>query len=219
MAITFNEVDLSPDTQLFFRQLATLPSRHYSSQICNTCRAIRFEVLPFENELGVPHQPSLRALKDSANSCNLCNLILLAVQQVRENVDNDYKGIKTRSQTDYDPDVVLPSGKKAVAASDPGNYSGMTFLSGEFKNQTSNKPGYPFTSDLSVRPWLFGNWWKGTSPNAPLQLLGLGVRLAKTPNVEDAEGNGQEVQGLRGYSFLKLNFHGSYLQVKAGDGT
>ena len=57
------------------------------------------------------------------------------------------------------------------------------------------------------------------SSNAPLQLLGLGVRLARTPNVEDAEGNGKEIQGLEGDSFVHLNFHGSYLQVKVGDGT
>jgi hypothetical protein len=55
--------------------------------------------------------------QDSAKSCSLCELILLAVLQVREDVDNEYKGSKTSSVVDLDPHVVLPSGKKAVGAS------------------------------------------------------------------------------------------------------
>jgi hypothetical protein len=70
-----------------------------------------------ENELGVPHQPSFKALKDSGKSRSLCELILLAVLQVREDVDNEYREIKTSSIVDLDPHVVLPSGKKAVGAS------------------------------------------------------------------------------------------------------
>jgi hypothetical protein len=33
-------------------------------------------------QVGLPHYPNLRALRDSANTCHLCNLILTAVDNV-----------------------------------------------------------------------------------------------------------------------------------------
>ena len=62
-------------------------------EICELCKAIQFAKLPFEDELGMPHQPSLKALKDSAKSCALCELILEAALGVRENVDNVYRKV------------------------------------------------------------------------------------------------------------------------------
>jgi hypothetical protein len=70
----------------------------------------RFSLKNYHSKMNSEYQ-------DSAKSCSLCELILLAVLQVREDVDNEYKGSKTSSVVDLDPHVVLPSGKKAVGAS------------------------------------------------------------------------------------------------------
>jgi hypothetical protein len=64
-------------------------------------------------------------------------------------------------------------------------------------------PGKP-----TLRPWLFGNWWRAENPNLPPQLVGLGVRISKSPNIEDAIGNNEENVILRG----------SLIRVRAQEG-
>jgi hypothetical protein len=83
---------------------------------------------------------------------------------------------------------------------------------------TSDKPGYPFDHDNFVRPWIFGNWWSLNISSHPLQLIGLGVRLAATPNIEDAEGNGREEHFPVGGNMVHIYYHGSHLRICTDDG-
>jgi hypothetical protein len=63
-----------------------------------------------------------------------------------------------------------------------------------------------------VRPWIFGNWWilheekVGTAPQ--YQLIGIGVRIGKTPYIGDAEGNDKTT----------VKHRGSQLRMRALDG-
>jgi hypothetical protein len=88
---------------------------------------------------------------------------------------------------------------------------------------------FEFDDGSFVRPWLFGNWWKQDSAGSSLQLMGLGVRLAATPNVEDAEGNntethfpdGRTLTGAyypNGRTMRNIYWHGSYLRIRMQDG-
>jgi hypothetical protein len=67
------------------------------------------------------------------------------------------------------------------------------------------------TSDV-LRPWIFGNWWilneekVGAVPQ--YQLIGIGVRIAKTPYIGDAEGNDKTT----------VKHRGSQLRIRAMDG-
>ena len=107
------------------------------------------------------------------------------------------------SEGRYQPQGRYQPGSAAVIAHQP-------------KDENSDRPGYSFGNDLSVRPWLFGNWWKARLPNDPLQLMGLGVRLAATPDLEDAEGNGPE--RATDNTLVVVHYHGSYLRVRTDDG-
>ena len=65
---------------------------------------------------------------------------------------------------------------------------------------------------------LTGIWWAAKHSGGPLQLVGLGVRLAATPKIEDAEGNGQEIQFETGCKYVQIYYHGSYLRIRSEDG-
>jgi hypothetical protein len=193
------------------------PLPHNIQYICQYCKAIAFEDLPSEDEPGFPHQPSLDALKKSAVRCPLCALILGAASEVRKRVDFRYKG-GTSGLVAWDPTMQLPDGRPTMAHFQLGDYiiGSELYLKGPASTDP-DKPGYPFDDDLSVRPWLFGNWWKLRDSNAPPQLVGLGVRLARKPNIEDAEGNGAEVQHYNANSRVELYYHGSFLRIRTED--
>lgn len=71
-----------------------------------------------------------------------------------------------------------------------------------------------FTSDESVRPWLYGNWWKRlprftqngweSEGDTDLQLIGISVRLGTGPKVDQGEGNDAK----------KINFRGTAVRVR-----
>jgi hypothetical protein len=188
------------------------------NNICALCKKISFATLPFEDEPGIPHQTSLSVLKDSAKSCALCNLILEACTQVRGEVDDEHRGVTKARWIVSHPGAVLHSGKRIYGQLLGGIYApGLNFGIEPVENQKPQKPSYSFADDLSVRPWLFGNWWKPRSPEGPSQLMGLGVRLAATPNIEDAEGNGEEIEVNQRHG-LRVHFNGTYLRFRTEDG-
>ena len=187
------------------------PLRNNVQYICRYCEAIQFADLPSEDEPGFPHQPSLQALKKSAASCALCALILDAVSEIRKSIDVIYKGGKRCGAIEYDPEGQLPDGRQVMGHFQLGDYH-------IGSDVHADKPGYPFADDVSVRPWLFGNWWKTRDSSATLQLIGLGVRLARTPNIEDAEGNGREIHYDTGDTRVDLHYHGSFLRIRTEDG-
>jgi hypothetical protein len=98
-----------------------------------------------------------------------------------------------------------------------GHYAaGSDYLSIPPQNlPASTKAAYPFGDDKSVRPWLFGNWWKLKTAD-PLQLIRLGVRLAATPNIEDAEGNGL-VQHYINDDRVHIGYNGTFLRICTED--
>lgn len=186
--------------------------------ICQFCKAIPFVDLPSEDEPALPHQPSLGALKASAGSCTLCHLILRAAIEVRKEIDNTHKGLKAHAWNELYSQNTTSSGQRMMEHSVLGRHGSgsVSNIYSEEETLTSGKPGYPFRDDASIRPWLFGNWWKACS--GPLQLMGLGVRLAATPNVEDAEGNGDENRFEDGRAYINIRYYGSYLRIRMEDG-
>ena len=50
----------------------------------------------------------------------------------------------------------------------------------------------------TLRPWLYGNWWRSPAPETPMQLIGLGVRLGTSPSIQDAVGSTKKEVRLRG---------------------
>lgn len=190
-----------------------------SLQLCKYCTAIPFADLPSEERPALPHQPSLAALRTSATTCSLCSLILDAGSSVRTYVEIEHRGLSDGSMRSYDPSYELADGRKVMANFRQGHYTpGSDGLMSRWpENQPpSSKPPYPFGSDKTVRPWLFGNWWK-LGESGPLQLIGLGVRFAPSPNIEDAEGNGQIKHFDNGDRVL-IDYHGTFLRICAEDG-
>lgn len=201
--------------------LASFPSdllSHNIEHICQYCKAIRFADLPGEDEPGFPHQPSLKALKGSANQCALCALILGAAYEVRKSVDLRHKGIGRGGWVGYQAGE-LSDGTQTMGHFQLGDFGpgSDTCVEGPAQPAT-DMPGYLFADDAFIRPWLFGNWWKSRNSSGPLQLIGLGVRLATTPNMEDAEGNGNEIYYPNGNPRIDLYYHGTFLRIRTEDG-
>ena len=128
-------------------------------------------------------------------------------------IKNDREGNKSEGPggwITHTPKVGLPSGKMRTLKIENGNF--IPGASGAIQPIVSDGPNYngpmyfnPLemfperdNSKQSLRPWLFGNWWQSENPNGPLQLIGIGVRLSKTANIEDGEGNTSETVRLRG---------------------
>jgi hypothetical protein len=206
---------LSPDLASF----GTDPLGHNVQDICKFCEAIPFANLPSEDEPGFPHQPSVQALKTSAARCALCSLLLDAVLEVRKSIDVKYKGGSRGGFTEYSPEGQLPDGRQVMGHFQLGDYYiGSDTIGGAPKEPDLDRPSYPFGDDTSIRPWLFGNWWKLRDSSATLQLIGLGVRLSRTPNIEDAEGNGKEIHYDNGNIRVDLYYHGTLLRIRTEDG-
>lgn len=75
------------------------------------------------------------------------------------------------------------------------------------------KPGWKFQDDSVVKIWLYGNWWAERPRMVPSQLMGLGVRLGNSPNIEDGEGNNLNNEG----GYRNIRFHGSQIRMKTDD--
>ena len=189
-------------------------------QCCEICKAIPFADLPSEEEPAIRHQPSLQALKDSAASCTLCDLILQAALDIRTVVERNHSGRGLGGFIRYSGRPCnLSSGEQGMGQTIIGNFAAGHFASempGE--EEATNTPGFQFGDDSSVSPWLYGNWWKRDPSDSSLQLMGLGVRLAATSNIEDAEGNDTMFRPPDGRTLRNIIWHGSYLRVITEDG-
>lgn len=183
--------------------------------VCDVCKAIPFHNLPSEEEPGFPHQSSLLLLKASALSCPLCFLILNATQEVRKSIksqhSNDDEG-RLPEWREFVSNTSL-SGKAISQVTSLGSFAPGTAMITETKSPReerpgSNKPGFVFKDDASVRPWLYGNWWEMENSDSPLQLLGLGARLGVNPGIHEGEGNTSDQVWLRG----------SHLRIRTDDG-
>jgi hypothetical protein len=160
--------------------------------ICAVCKTIPFTTLPLEEEPALPHHKSLNDLESSAKTCRLCLLLLRAAGELSMILNGS--AINRGGFADYYGNGIT-------------HYLGRQGLGGSATTGQSYKSP-PYMSPLEmfpdgdgeaseVLPWIFGNWWTFGTPEKPLQLIGMGVRLSKTPKIEDAEGNSPQVH-LRG---------------------
>ncbi|KAL2198294.1 heterokaryon incompatibility protein-domain-containing protein [Corynascus similis CBS 632.67] len=193
-----------------------------SNPKCEYCEAIEFDKLPGEEEAAVPHQPSYAALKRSAERCALCTLLCDAIIEVRKSLDARNRLTTRSGATEFAPEVIMPNGTKVmghfqISAYHPG-VTDEAFLR-QPRPPDPAMPGFAFADDESVRPWLFGNWWRPRSGSGPLQLIGLGVRLGTGPHLLEAEGNHSISQYDSGERKPNAFFWGTYLRIRAEDGT
>jgi hypothetical protein len=171
--------------------------------ICSICKSIKFEELPHEEDDAVPHQPDLIALMISAQTCKLCSAVYLAASELATVLRNDRTGEGNNPYgfTNYimkpmvDFTLVRYSGFNSM--DDDGGYSSP----GDYASPVYTDPMVEFGHDLTLRPWLFGNWWNSTEENDKPQLLGLGVRVGRGPKAVEAIGNSKDSVHLRGSSF------------------
>ncbi|KAL4897583.1 heterokaryon incompatibility protein-domain-containing protein [Aspergillus ambiguus] len=149
----------------------------------------------------------------------LCEFIAEAAAEVRTSVRVKHGGGSRGGHIVFDPRGKLADGRAVMRHFQygdlPGDVVGETSPPSEPK---PDRPAYQFNDDNTVRPWLFGNWWASNEGVGPLQLVGLGVRLSRTPLIEDAEGNGEEIYYPGTESTrVNLHFHGTFLRILADD--
>ena len=195
--------------------------------ICSICKAIPFRNLPSEDEPGYPHQPSLQALRASAKGCHLCRLILFAVDENKDLINNDHRGIPCNNGAwkQFDPGRTVAPGRTRFEVTVLGAYlPGSNKISGRWPGAVDppstgpDKPGYPFRDDTAVRPWLFGSWWRYDDSGPADLLVGLGVRVGQTGLLGDGEGNKTFVQTDQGKVEDHVTFRGTHLRLRVRDG-
>lgn len=181
--------------------------------ICTVCQTIPFDQLPSEEQLALPHHDSLQSLITSAaeegGNCSLCLLIALAVGDLCATLKHERDGNRDALPENaicFMRGVTLPSGKSPMLKAEMGKYN----APGHGISCTGDGPAYrgpmyfsplemfPAERYPGLRPWIFGNWWRTEGPGGPPQLIGLGVRLSTTANIEDAVGNTDKCVALRG---------------------
>ncbi len=192
-----------------------------SNPKCDYCNAIEFDKLPGEEEAAIPHQPSYAALKKSAETCALCTLLCDAIIEFRKSLDARNRRGTRGGATQYQPEVIVPDGTEVM-----GHFLMGGYRPGDTESAFPTRPdaidtampGFAFADDESVRPWLFGNWWRSRGGSGPLQLIGLGVRLGKGPELLEAEGNHSISDYGGGKKKPNAFFWGTYLRIRAEDG-
>ncbi|KAJ3531719.1 hypothetical protein NM208_g8757 [Fusarium decemcellulare] len=179
-----------------------------TNRLCNVCHDIPFDRLDFEEGLGYPHQPTIQDLLASSESCGLCNLIFQSILQIEDDhektnypvkrdlilrmkeeptavvqtVDDSGKGrFATRQQLIRVKDVYVGF----VALRSPMAHS-FVETNQEPLQDLGTSPLPPITSQHEpLRPWLYGNYWTLAGvADCPPQLIGLGVRLSRHPELE-----------------------------------
>jgi hypothetical protein len=195
------------------------------ASLCQICREIPFSRLPSETEAGYPHHPSREALTASADQCQLCRFILEAAKEL-DTAIADEKRKKTPQRFSmfmapekeggysiemyFGPQLPADLGPvkgRRIAIDGEGERGGGGGKVGRLLGR-GGKEKDRFKGDV-VRPWIFGSWWAMEGPaalgqmngNAPLKLIGIGVRMGKTPDIGDAEGNEGKHVRLRGTQF------------------
>ena len=160
--------------------------------ICAVCKTIPFTTLPIEEEPALPHQKSLKDLESSAKTCRLCLLLLRAAGELSMILNGS--AANRGGFASYDGNGFTHHLGRHVPGG--GATTGRSYESPPYMSPLEMFPESDEEAS-KVRPWIYGNWWTLGTPGKPLQLIGMGVRLSKTPYIEDAEGNSPQVH-LRG---------------------
>ena len=183
--------------------------------LCAVCADIPLHELPYEEENGYPHHPTLEALEKSAKTCILCALLYWAAGCTLVN----YGGMVSFAST------TLPSGAKISLQATESMYHGLLMRGLENGavmldlSRPSTDPRPPLVADLKrtfphgivtingrtehVCPWLFGNWYNSGYVGRKQALsIGLGIRLGTSGKVEDSVDRTGDTVNLRG-SYLR----------------
>jgi len=197
---------------------------------CAQCQAIPFATLPCEDEPGYPHYPSLQALKESAKICMLCRLILAGVHQTRDEIDREHKGKETAGcwvsfKSTKLNDQMDGSHKSRMECTKQG-----AFCAGS-NQQVSQHSGqevalfaepepyaFPFEEDSLAKPYIYGNWWSYSKGGLLELLIGLGVRIGKSPLIEDGEGNIRDGFAPDGTLEDVVHHRGTHLRLRKRKG-
>ncbi len=179
------------------------------NSLCKICSAIPFDKLPFEEDAGYPHQPSISDLIVSSKTCGLCNLIHGAIRDIQK--DFDMKCLRThglnrnragdgvftnRNRFTNERFAVRQISKRIagveinqIALASPAQHL-FVETAGELDRviQVLSHQLYEdkqHQDSCIERPWLYGNWWVlPKTSQCPYQLIGLGVRLSRKPVVQ-----------------------------------
>ena len=181
-----------------------------SHQICGLCQNIPWDRLPSEEEPALSHSPSLDALNLSAQSCALCSMLSLALVDL-DTPHAPEEGPRWTITTSYP----LRTGGKRIEVVEYGESPSID----ERNNNSATFDDLPQVHQLGrLRPFLFGSWWKFKDSNTPNQLIGLGVRLGRTPLIEDAQGNERNFVGEDGIVNQRIVFRGTHIRLRIGEG-
>jgi len=192
-----------------------------SDSICEICHAIDFAKLPFEDEPGAAHQPSLAALRNSAETCALCSMILKSALLLRVESTNSHAWDACTWGRDLTRGGTrrLPSGTEVairwrdVIPDVDGSFSGPKIVELPALNSESSKG--TFRAESRIRPWLYGNWRKDDGPNARMRLMGMGVRLGELAGIEHAEGSYVQTDQSRRKPIVNVKYWGTLLRLRA----
>ncbi|KIM99406.1 hypothetical protein OIDMADRAFT_56541 [Oidiodendron maius Zn] len=188
----------------------------YPKSLCTLCQNILFASLPSEDEPGQAHHSSLKALKASAVTCTLCTMILGAAMRIRENINEEFNGNDTGRFISFAPSR-LHNGRRQTVQTHFG-----AFCPGTVGRASPSKPGpgsmskqFPFENDHAIRPWLFGSWWDlGEVEAKQQQLVGLGVRLGRSAEIENGEGNKAGERMADGSAQDSIKLRGTFLRLR-----
>ena len=205
-------------------QSAALPTPPSDGlRLCTVCKRIPFSQLPSEEEPGLPHHPSFAALQRSARTCDLCRFLTEALNSVQRKIQIAAGHTPTAqgaSQDDFWIAAYIPYtyadsstgmeimhyGRQRPSINDDIEMD-LDRTPRPNDNASTSTAGAGRTQAV-YRPYIFGSWWRLRGSQSPDQLVGLGVRLGRTPNLVDALGNSRECQVL----------HGTHLRLRVPDG-
>jgi hypothetical protein len=193
--------------------------------MCQTCKLTPWSQLPPEEYPAYKHHESRTALEASAKDCVMCKMLLEAAISANRNSKGsregksywrkllgvDYLENGTTRRVMYSFDL----GANLSSMSSPPT-GGVIAPTGKISGNGANEslPHDPADvlrmEDLSLnetaatdKVWLYGNWWKQSDDYRPgseegLNLMGIGVRFAKSGSIHDAPGCNQDTINLRG---------------------
>lgn len=189
---------------------ASLEGAVQTRGVCEFCVRFDFIRLPAESEIAKPHLPSLKDLEMSAQSCAICSMILdagrLRLEQLNDSSSQSRPYLYTALQGH--PEDEFRENEKGGVLPDIWAFSQKTVTPTRLSTITVDL-GHE-KGNLTVRPWLYGNYYRPSPNQDNPQFIGIGVRLSPAP--------GPELVRKGGNKHLSTTYMGSYIRVCTNDG-
>ena len=169
-----------------------------ATTLCTLCTELDILVpgkdIPWETEAGIPHQPSITALRDSAPSCALCYQLWLALGYSLANRGGMVTHANITGDDGQRQKVQIMRSNYALRGLFRAMGSGaMVSMAGrdlepDFEPLLWVDPAALVTDPDEYGIYLFGNWWASPFAGEPdrFMLVGLGVRAGTSPEISDA---------------------------------